>query len=52
MGNNILYYMGIDIQVKKGCSFFIVDEQAEIIDSGWVDGSSHVETEKSIYWPK
>lgn len=49
MGNNILYYMGIDIQVKKGCSFFIVDEQAETIDSGWVDGSSHVETAKNLY---
>jgi len=41
--------MGIDIQVKKGCSFFIVDEQAETIDSGWVDESSHVETAKNLY---
>ena len=41
--------MGIDIQVKKGCSFLIADEQAETMDSGWVGGSSHVETLKNIW---
>ena len=33
MRNNILYYIGIDIQVKKGCPFFIVDKNADTIDS-------------------
>ena len=49
MGNNILYYVGIDVQVKRGCSFFIVDKNAGAIDSGWIDGSSHIATAKYLY---
>ena len=36
--------MGIDVQIKKGCSYFIVDEHSEIVDSGWVKEHTHLKT--------
>ena len=44
MKNHILFYMGIDVQIKKGCSYFIVDENAEIMNSGWVREDTHLKT--------
>jgi len=49
MGNNIFYYMGIDVQIKRNCPYFIVDENADIIDSGWIDGSSHIKKAINLY---
>ena len=34
--NNL--YLGIDVQVKRGCSYYLVNSELEYIDSGWLDG--------------
>ncbi len=41
--------MGIDVQIKRNCSYIIVDENADIIDSGWTDGTSHTKTATNLY---
>ncbi|MGA7146584.1 MAG: hypothetical protein WBY47_18925 [Desulfobacterales bacterium] len=42
--NNKLFYLGIDVQIKKGCSYFIIDENAEIVSSGWAEEKIHQKT--------
>jgi hypothetical protein len=42
--NKIRFYMGIDVQISKGCSYFIVDEEAEIVDSGWAKKGTFLKT--------
>jgi hypothetical protein len=39
-----LFYMGIDVQIKSGCSYFIVDEKSEIVNSGWVKENTYQKT--------
>ena len=36
--------MGIDVQIKRGCSYFILDETAEILSSGWAKENTHQKT--------
>ncbi len=36
--------MGIDVQIKEGCSYFIVDEHSEIVDSGWAKEDTYLKT--------
>ena len=40
--------MGIDVQIKKGCSYFIVDEHSEIMDSGWAKEDTYLKTAHQI----
>jgi hypothetical protein len=35
MKNDIHFYMGIDAQIKKGCSYFIINENLQVVSSGW-----------------
>ncbi len=37
-------YMGIDVQVNRGCSYFVFDQDLAYIDSGWVQGEDFDET--------
>lgn len=42
--NKNLFYMGIDVQIKNGCSYFIVDEKPEIVNSGWAQKNTFLKT--------
>lgn len=32
----IKYFVGIDVQIKRGCCYYIIDENKNYFDSGWV----------------
>ncbi len=32
------FFMGIDVQLKRGCSYAVLNEHARMMDSGWVPG--------------
>lgn len=32
----IKYFAGIDVQVKRGCCYFIIDKNKKFLDSGWI----------------
>lgn len=34
-----MIFMGIDVQVKRGCCFVVIDDRAEMVDSGWLEKS-------------
>jgi predicted nuclease with RNAse H fold len=42
--NKNYLYMGIDVQISKGCSYFIVDEKSEIVNSGWTQEGTFLKT--------
>ena len=44
MKDEIQFYMGIDVQIKKGCSYFIINATLEVIDSGWVKKGTFLKT--------
>jgi hypothetical protein len=46
--NKIRFYMGIDIQISKGCSYFIVDKEAEIVNSGWAKEGTFLKTANQL----
>jgi len=48
MKNDILFYMGIDVQIKKGCSYFIVDKNKDLVHSGWAIGNKPIETANQL----
>lgn len=33
---NIKYFAGIDVQISRGCSFYILDNNKSFISSGWI----------------
>jgi hypothetical protein len=36
--HNMDLYIGIDVQTKRGCSYYIVNSGLEYVDSGWLMG--------------
>ncbi len=30
------FFVGVDVQVKKGCCYYILDEDKQYVDSGWI----------------
>lgn len=36
MKNQIKYFAGVDVQIKRGCCYYIMDENKNYVDSGWV----------------
>ena len=32
----IKYFAGIDVQIKRGCSYYIIDEDKNYVASGWI----------------
>lgn len=32
----IKYFAGIDVQIRRGCSYYIIDNHRNFIDSGWI----------------
>ncbi len=44
MNNQIaIFFMGVDVQIKRKCSFFILNKKLEQVDSGWLQGSQSSE---------
>ena len=33
-------FLGVDVQVKRACSFFVLDESLDCVDSGWLTGGN------------
>ena len=44
----IKYFAGIDVQIKKGCCYYIIDNMNKYIDSGWVK-SNNIKDFKEIF---
>lgn len=36
MMNKIKYFAGIDVQIKRGCFYYILDENKTYVSSGWI----------------
>ncbi|BDQ03593.1 hypothetical protein [Ignavibacterium sp.] len=36
MKNEIKFFAGIDVQIKRGCCYYIIDENKNYFESGWV----------------
>lgn len=36
MKNRIKYFAGIDVQIERGCCYYIIDEFKKYVESGWV----------------
>lgn len=36
MENKIKYFTGVDVQIKRGCCYYIIDENKKYVESGWV----------------
>lgn len=36
MKNNIKYFAGIDVQINRGCSYYIIDPNKKYVLSGWI----------------
>lgn len=34
------FYVGLDVQIKRACSYFVLDPQLECVDSGWLKGNT------------
>jgi|GEM_PF-4008398 len=32
----IKYFVGIDVQIKRGCCYYIIDENKKYFASGWI----------------
>jgi len=37
MKNEIEYFAGIDVQLKRGCCYYILDKNKKYISSGWIE---------------
>lgn len=37
MKNKINYFVGIDVQVNRGCCYYILDENKKYVSSGWMN---------------
>ena len=37
MMNKIKYFAGIDVQVKRGCSYYIINEKKNFVANGWIE---------------
>ena len=36
MKNKIKYYAGIDVQISRGCCYYIIDQNKKYVVSGWI----------------
>lgn len=39
----IEHYIGIDVQINRGCAYYIVNTDLEYVHSGWLKGANHDE---------
>ena len=44
----VALYLGIDVQVKRYCSFFVLNKNLEQVDSGWLEGNNSIEICKRL----
>jgi len=51
---NIDLYIGIDVQIKRGCPYYILNADLGYVESGWLKGDCHDEVcqqlDKRISW--
>lgn len=45
----ISHCMGIDVQIERGCAYFVVDQSADCVDAGWAKGGSLNETANRLH---
>lgn len=39
-GHEKEYYIGIDVQVKRGCPYAVFNHSLQMVDSGWIPGNA------------
>lgn len=44
----IKYFVGIDVQISRGCAYYILDSEKKYVTSGWVDKMVSVSLKKLI----
>jgi hypothetical protein len=37
----INHYLGIDVQINRGCAYYIINKDLEYVQSGWLTNSTH-----------
>ncbi|MCX7611736.1 MAG: hypothetical protein N2043_09145 [Ignavibacterium sp.] len=37
MKNKIKFFAGVDVQVMKGCCYYVIDQKKKFVESGWVN---------------
>jgi hypothetical protein len=42
-------YFGLDVQIRRNCSYFILNPQLECVDSGWLSGEAHNDICKDLF---
>ena len=42
------FYVGLDVQIKRACSYFVLDPQLECVDTGWLTGNTFAEIRKNF----
>ena len=47
-----MYYIGVDIQSRRDCSFAVLDKQAALIESGWLSMAENEAIELIKKWSK
>ena len=46
--NQIKFFAGIDVQVNRGCCYYVMDKNKKYVTSGWVN-ENHPETFKNLF---
>lgn len=46
---NRFYYAGIDVQISRGCAYYIIDGNSSFVDSGWVKESMHAKIPHELF---
>ena len=47
-----MYYIGLDIQTRRDCSYAVLDNHATLIDSGWFPSTGAENVEILKKWSK
>ncbi|MEM5803023.1 MAG: hypothetical protein QXO57_03665 [Candidatus Aenigmatarchaeota archaeon] len=37
MKTKIKYFAGVDVQINKGCCFYVIDKNKKFVESGWIN---------------
>lgn len=43
-----MHYIGIDVQISRGCSYFVINEERYCVDSGWTSKENHDDIASSL----
>ena len=47
-----MYYIGVDIQIRRDCSYAVIDTDATLVDSGWFSSAETDAVDLVKRWSK